>query len=328
MQLELFTEWFKHFLLHVKPTVDDPALLILDGHMSHTRNLSFIDMARENNVIVICLPPHCTHRLQPLDVAFMGPLNTYFVQAIEIFLLNNPGRAVSQFCIGKIFGEAYLKAAKPTTAINGFRTTGIYPFNSEIFGEDVFAAAITTDIALSNTQNQTPIPNEIIIDPLVEPLPEPEMPMEALLDQPGPSNFLIGPNELAPPPRVQESITGRRQTNRKKGKASLITGSPYRKELKESLDSKKSNATKKSSFQRPPKTPKTKKQQTKKKKVVNMERESDDDDAECFYCHQKFTQSSADQGWIKCNGCVEWAHESCAGCDDDEDDFICTKCLK
>lgn len=39
IQLEIFTQWFEHFLQHVKPTAASPVLLILDGHASHTRNI-------------------------------------------------------------------------------------------------------------------------------------------------------------------------------------------------------------------------------------------------------------------------------------------------
>ncbi|KAG5878111.1 hypothetical protein JTB14_017978 [Gonioctena quinquepunctata] len=31
------------------------------------------------------------------------------------------------------------------------------------------------------------------------------------------------------------------------------------------------------------------------------------------------------EGWIKCSGCSRWAHEACAGCDDDR--FVCEYCL-
>jgi len=62
MQLEIFTEWFQHFINHAKPTAEDPVLLILDGHMTHTRNLQFIDLARINYTSVVCLPPHCSHK--------------------------------------------------------------------------------------------------------------------------------------------------------------------------------------------------------------------------------------------------------------------------
>jgi hypothetical protein len=32
---ELFIEWLKHFRSFVKPTKEDPVLLILDNHISH-----------------------------------------------------------------------------------------------------------------------------------------------------------------------------------------------------------------------------------------------------------------------------------------------------
>lgn len=145
MRLEVFAEWFDHFLRHVKPTEDDPALLILDGHLSHTKNLEVIQKARENYVTILCLPPHCTHKLQPLDVGVMFSLSTYHNQALEKWMNNNPGRVVTVHQISKIFNEAYLKAAVPLNAINGFKKCGIFPYNPDVFAEEDFIAAETTD---------------------------------------------------------------------------------------------------------------------------------------------------------------------------------------
>jgi len=82
MQTEIFTDWFKHFLTHSNPTAARPVLLILDGHKTHTANLEVINLARSNHVTILCLPPHCSHRLQPLDVAFMKPLMTFYTQEV------------------------------------------------------------------------------------------------------------------------------------------------------------------------------------------------------------------------------------------------------
>jgi hypothetical protein len=38
IQTDPFTQWFHNFKRHVKPTEEDPTLLVLDGHSSHTRN--------------------------------------------------------------------------------------------------------------------------------------------------------------------------------------------------------------------------------------------------------------------------------------------------
>ncbi|KZP14232.1 CENP-B protein, partial [Athelia psychrophila] len=50
-------------------------LLILDGHNSHT-TYRFCSFADRHKIIVLCLPSHTTHRLQPCDVGVFGPLNS------------------------------------------------------------------------------------------------------------------------------------------------------------------------------------------------------------------------------------------------------------
>lgn len=65
---ELFEKWFDHFLDAVHPEARKAkVLLILDGHSSHTRNLNVINKARKANVVLLSLPSHCTHKMQPLD---------------------------------------------------------------------------------------------------------------------------------------------------------------------------------------------------------------------------------------------------------------------
>lgn len=72
MTEEIFVESLNHFLNHVQPTADKKALIIMDNHATHV-NLQVVDFARENNIIILTLPPHCSHRMQPLDVAVYGP---------------------------------------------------------------------------------------------------------------------------------------------------------------------------------------------------------------------------------------------------------------
>ncbi|KAJ8915989.1 hypothetical protein NQ315_016666 [Exocentrus adspersus] len=55
--------WFNHFLKYaIKPSADDPVLLILHGHATHTKNLALVEIARENNVHILVLPPDMSHR--------------------------------------------------------------------------------------------------------------------------------------------------------------------------------------------------------------------------------------------------------------------------
>ncbi|KAB0790448.1 hypothetical protein PPYR_15170 [Photinus pyralis] len=69
MNTEIFCPtWLDHFLRHAQPTADQPILLIPDGHASHTKNIALLETARKKHVHIICLPPHTSHRLQPLDL--------------------------------------------------------------------------------------------------------------------------------------------------------------------------------------------------------------------------------------------------------------------
>ena len=102
-----FSQRFLHFIKHTKPTEEDPVILVLDGHYSHTRNLEVITLARENHVGIICLPPHSSHTMQPLDKAFMGSLKIFYCQETEKWLRSHPGRVVTVYQIGELFGNAY-----------------------------------------------------------------------------------------------------------------------------------------------------------------------------------------------------------------------------
>lgn len=138
---ETCSKWFDHLVEHMKPTAESPILLVLDGHSSHTRNIEMLDKAALNHVRILTIPPHTSHKLQPLDVAFMAPFKGYYDKAVELFLKKNPGQAVTLNHISTFVNEAYSKAATIPTAINGFETTGILPFNPDIFTDKDFAAS-------------------------------------------------------------------------------------------------------------------------------------------------------------------------------------------
>ncbi|XP_062715093.1 uncharacterized protein LOC134291401 [Aedes albopictus] len=168
MTADGFNKWFEHFIRHTKPSAEDPVLLILDGHSSHTKNLEFVDRAKESNVHVLRLPPHCSHKLQPLDVSFMGPFKTYFSQSIERYLKDKPGEVVTLNEMSSLLATAYHRTARAEVAINGFRKTGIVPFNRFTFADKDFAPANVTDIELQDTTvNSATDPEDVV--PLIEP---------------------------------------------------------------------------------------------------------------------------------------------------------------
>lgn len=149
---ELFAKWFRHFIDFTKPTSDNPVLIIFDGHYSHTRNIEIIDLAKTNHVSLVCLPPHCSHKLQPLDIAFMKPRKHYYAQTIENWLAAHPGRIVTQYQIGTLFKEAYEQAVSIPVAKHGFAASGILPYKPETFKP--FDFVVTTKISETSTQSE------------------------------------------------------------------------------------------------------------------------------------------------------------------------------
>ncbi|OSD08324.1 DDE-domain-containing protein [Trametes coccinea BRFM310] len=74
----LCAEWFEHAFIPqatAKQTSDAPILLIYDGHGSHATP-RLVELALENNIHLFCLPPHTTHKLQPLDVGVFAQLSS------------------------------------------------------------------------------------------------------------------------------------------------------------------------------------------------------------------------------------------------------------
>jgi hypothetical protein len=114
MMLGIFFNGVYHFLVYTTPTPYYLALLILVGHVAHTRNLEIIERARENTLTVLCLPPHSTHRSQPEDVSLMYdyPLSTYDLAALVKGTNNRPGHVAKTFEISCICDEACLLALK------------------------------------------------------------------------------------------------------------------------------------------------------------------------------------------------------------------------
>ncbi|XP_065645776.1 uncharacterized protein LOC136076230 [Hydra vulgaris] len=81
----LFIEWLTHFVAVTHASKTNEQLIVLDAHRSH-KTLEAINFCHDNGIHLITLPPHCTHKMQPLDRTFFKPLKVGII-AVFIFQL-------------------------------------------------------------------------------------------------------------------------------------------------------------------------------------------------------------------------------------------------
>ncbi len=238
-----FTKWFAHFLKFGNPTNDDPVVLVFDGHYTHTRNIDIINLARENHVSLVCLPPHTSNKTQPLDVSFMKPFKSYYSSAIESWMDTHEGRVVTHYQIASLFCTAYEQAATMGVARNEFAITGIMPYNRNIFPQFMFVTAKDVNEGNSSVSSSsqssalhftpsTSYPREVpqhITPQAILPLPTSE-----------PEQMHISPADIRPILCVPDAPPSTRR-----GEAKVISASPYKNAILLAIKRKEEKEAKK-----------------------------------------------------------------------------------
>ena len=144
MNSELFSEVMKHLVKKTRSTKEDPIILVIDNHESHL-SVETLEYAKENGVHVITLPPHTSQKTQPLDRSVYGPLKKFFNDEANSWMMQNPGKTITIYKMGQLIGAAWAKASTPSNIMSGFRTSGIWPFNRNVFSDDDFLPSALTD---------------------------------------------------------------------------------------------------------------------------------------------------------------------------------------
>jgi DDE superfamily endonuclease/Tc5 transposase DNA-binding domain len=127
---EIGFEWIQHFDKHTKHrTKGKYRLLILDGHESHI-SVQFQQYYKEHEIIALCMPPHSSHLLQPLDVGCFSPMKTSYGFQIEKFMRFRINH-ITKLEFLPAFGQAFTASFTEKNIKAGFKAAGLVPYNPE-----------------------------------------------------------------------------------------------------------------------------------------------------------------------------------------------------
>ena len=196
-----------------------------------------------------------------------------------------------------------MKAATPINAINGFRKCGIAPYNPDIFKEEYFLTSSVSDIPVEEYNGQDESPSKAVD-------------VSDETDKSEKQHPQVSPHQIRPLPKL--SNLPKKRAGVKRGRTAILTSSPVKNALMATISK---NKKQKSSSIKQVTELKSSKQYSKESSQVG----SSGDDTPCLYCNELY-QDRCGHGWAMCIKCKRWAHEACAGIEDDDDDFTCELC--
>ena len=125
----------------MQPKLDYPdqfCLLIVDGHSSH-ESLNTITYCQEHKIILLVLPSHCMHALQPLDVVLFSPLKQSWAATVAEHEFN--GKSITKDNFIKVYSNAHLHAFTKANILVAFWKSGIHPFNPLVITKEKMATS-------------------------------------------------------------------------------------------------------------------------------------------------------------------------------------------
>ncbi|XP_063231073.1 uncharacterized protein LOC134535762 isoform X2 [Bacillus rossius redtenbacheri] len=257
MTKENFVQFLNHFIKHVKCSLEHKVLLLMDNHEFHI-SLESLELAKHNGIILLTFPPHCSHKLQPLDVSVYFPFQNAYNKAAQQWMIHHPGTPMTVYNVGEVIGKAFPQAFTPQNIVSGFRVTGIHPFDKNIFTDDDFLRASVTDRPNPTLPVEEPAPKQSIFQGgssgyvefqpgtsnngslnISRPNFTTDMLVEVTAEK---SQTIVSPEQIAPYPKAGPRKCGRKG-GRKPKRSLILTDTPIKNKLEEEFRRRTSKVT-------------------------------------------------------------------------------------
>lgn len=278
-----FVKYMQHFIKYSNASKDAPSLLLLDNHTSHL-SIEALDLAVEHGITVLSFPPHCSHRMQPLDVTVFGPIKRLYTSQCDAWCKNNAGKVLEIQHVAGIVDKCLNLGLTPKNIKSGFEVTGIYPFNPDVFAELDF---IEYEINGENKQNGKPLAHVILTDE--EASTSASSLLHLTLNQ-------IGPVQFVEPKKKSNR-------GRKAMKSAILTSPEKISELKTQADKRTLIKSKKKTS--------TKSAPAKKQRRDSSSSTSSEEEF-CTICLKQMPKKLNRNNSVNCNVCKRPVHLKCA----------------
>ena len=134
-----------------------PVILFVDGHKTHVTMQTSV-LCEDIGIILYLLPPNTTHIMQPADVGPFRPFKHYWREKVIEFQRLNPGTLVCRKDVAPLLNEA-MKLVAENCIINGFKKSGIHPFNVD---------AVDFARCLDASHNDSDEDDNVYVGPFIE----------------------------------------------------------------------------------------------------------------------------------------------------------------
>jgi hypothetical protein len=105
---DIFVDFLHHFQRFRAKIDGQKCILIMDGHTSVT-SIEAIDFAMKNGIELVCIPPHSSHRLQPLDTHYNGPLKKLWSSKVQQHLSVSENILLTRYEFGCVLSEVWME---------------------------------------------------------------------------------------------------------------------------------------------------------------------------------------------------------------------------
>ena len=120
-----FADWFVSATVELRSRHRN-IVLTLDGYGAH-KSFQALELLKRNNIFVIALPAHTSHRTQVLDYSIFSPFKTYLRNALNERVLTTSGSVRNDiYTLCELVHDAYKRAWTYNNIVSGFLACGLW----------------------------------------------------------------------------------------------------------------------------------------------------------------------------------------------------------